>query len=286
MNAIKYLSVLVCLSLGYAAAAPNAAVRYKPFEFNKQEMVDALKQYDEEMYGPLPDRIDCEIQSYLENCEHINLMLKKHPDAPMRIPASNGSEVVLQADTPTSMTDFILSPGAESASKTLEWWRGQLERLRSVESVMFNQIFEEGGISPNKERKTTSDSMKEIISSGSEVRIVLVVESTCPSCKYQLGTMASLKQQYPGIEMKVFQLDSDVAAFKRNVLDIGLVGQVLTPEQRAQMNIKGWPYTRVINKDNEYVDDFYGSKPLVSMVQTIAYVAKKKVEENNEGGSE
>lgn len=253
------------------------AVRYKPVEFN-EELVESMKEYDRQMYDPLPNRIDCEMQSYLENCDHINLMLKKHPDAPMRIPTKEGTEVVLQPDTPTAFVDFILSPNQESAKKTLTFWRNQINRLESVSDSMYSEIFEQGGVIPGQTsiEHRSQPRLSEFINETEDLKLVMIVESSCPACKYQLGIVKNMADRFPNLNIVIYQLDQNFERFQQNVIDQGLTGEVLHPAKAEQVlkSIQGWPFTRITNTTTDYKLEFYGSKPTQSLVQEIAYAAK------------
>lgn len=279
INKWQFWLIVAISPISYSETAPIGAQAYKPVQFNA-ELVESLKEYDRQMYESLPNRIDCEIQTYLENCEHINFMLKKHPDAPMRIPTESGTEVVLRPDTPSSFVDFILSPNQQSAQRTLEYWRNNIKRMSDINDVMLSEIYEQGGISTGRENdpRNNQPRVNEFVAESTGLKLEMIIESSCPACKFQLGILDDIVEQFPNIEIVIIQIDSNLELFQRNVIDQGLNGVVLSQAQadRVLQSIKGWPYTRITNQETDHSISFYGTKIESALIQELAYAAKYK----------
>lgn len=273
------LSPLVALA-EQSTATPVGATQYRP-TVDYEAMFEAQKQYEMNLYSALPNRIDCEQQTYLENCEDINFLLKKHPDAPMRIPTAQGDEVVIKPDAPAPLVNFILNQSPEGARETVEWWRGQFRRFNRMEQMIVAEGYRQGGImngGPDGSPRTSFE--EQTIGTGEGVEITMITQSTCPACQYQLNVMDRVTAMYPDISLRVFQVDQDEEYFQRTILDQGYGGRVMTPAEVNSLNITGWPYTQVKSTVTNRHENFYGTKSIPSYRSVLTQVMM--TEESND----
>lgn len=273
IKAIKpYRAVsILLLALPWGSVSAEA-VQYRPMT-NFDEFFEAQKQYEKQLYSALPDRIDCETQQHLERCEDINFLLKKHPDAPIRLPSNDGQEVVIDANAPTPLVNFILSPDEDGAKQTLEWFRGLRGRMKSVQT----NILREGYREQASGDRPSTDGRSDLIGDGSSVEVVMVTESSCPACRFQLGVMSNLISLYPEMSVKVFQVNDDQTYFDREVIDKGFTGRVLSKEEVDALEITGWPYSIITDQSNTANEKFYGTKALPSMITLLARLSSQEV---------
>lgn len=247
----------------------------------------SVERYNEERENEkldqLPNILDCQNMQWMQSCTEVNRNAKKNPTAPIRVTNAAGLEFNFQPGTPSAVIRLQLEQSEAAADaylaymdqtwgeyhksaelfKMAKWKAGELQNMKGLDAAV-----------------AKNNAIKNIDTKS--VSLSVFVESTCPVCDRQLETLSKLKQRYPSLGIRVFQLDGDKEAFVRHVNKRGLAGRIVTPEERQkleQLGVVNWPRIWVDNTRVSRRQTLIGNKTLLQLedrLQAMTYVQTAK----------
>lgn len=275
--AITAALAFVLLS-GGAAATERSSQRES--DALAESMVKAMAQMkqlemrlEDEELAKLPDILHCQDMGWMRNCKEINRQAKKNPDVPLRVYNKDGLEFNFVPGTPSAVIRHQLELSKESAKALLKWHDESFAAYDQAGKVFNSAFWDVGGykhipdMNEIQERFNPKDFNKPVMS------ISTFVESTCPVCDVQLDNLLQVKQRYPEVTIRVFQMDGDAKAFKERVTDRGLIGRIVTDAERkhlmSKMGINAWPISWIDNINTKRREVMKGNKTMLQFEQVL-----------------
>ena len=232
----------------------------------------------------LPNILDCQNMKWLQNCSTLNRNAKKNPTAPMRFTNKDGIEFNFVPGTPSAVIRLQLEQSPEAAKALLAYYDttwGEYHKSAELYKMAKWQAGELQNMKGLDYAQSKNTAIKDINTNALSVSVF--VESTCSVCERQLDILSQVQRRYPKLQIKVFQLDQDKEAFRRNITERGLKGRVVKPEERQYLaqnqGIVAWPVTWVDNMVASRRQKLTGYKTLLQLedrLQAMTYIQTAK----------
>jgi hypothetical protein len=115
-------------------------------DLDPASLAKAIQLAEEEELSHIPDLIDCQRVSWMENCKAINKQAKKHPTMPIRLHDKNGHEWNFAPGTPSAMIYHQLEMTPESARALVEYLEKSFSLNKRAASTYKTALYEKGGM--------------------------------------------------------------------------------------------------------------------------------------------
>lgn len=237
-----------------------------------------LKIEDEQL-EKLPNILDCQNMQWMKNCTEINKQAKKNPNAPLRVENPKGVEFNFVPGTPSAVIRLQLEQTPEAAAAMVDYMDTTWGEYKKSSSLYQMELWKRGPM----ENIIGLDRAMELNEKPKAIRtealsVSVFIHSQCGACEVQLRTLAKLREKYPSLPIKVFQVDQDASAFKRKVSDQGLNGRMLSSAEASQVHKSGvikWPTIWIDNNQQKQRDTLSGTRSIVQIeerLQAMTYI--------------
>ncbi|MEQ9223824.1 MAG: hypothetical protein RJQ08_11545 [Salinisphaeraceae bacterium] len=289
MSAIKHI-----LWITLAASVSGTAISQEPTssvgDGNEEERSDLER---------LPDVLECNKFSWMENCEVLNRQAKRNPAAPIRARASDGTEYTFAPDTPSTVITHMLNPTSESASAMVARERRMRERdelAARLARIAIKQQYGEFGFGdfdgPGGEplsvqevqaqnAKNEASSLKNVRASQSidyeSVRVFVFYDSDCAYCRRSMPEWIQLKNAHPGLDLRLLQMNEDDRYLQlvRNEYELPAVPLTGAKREDILRRVETTPTVWIEDKSSKRTRVLSGYQSMSNLEREIAQVSQK-----------
>lgn len=239
--------------------------------------IHKVNQYDQKIEADrldkLPNILDCQNMEWMKNCSEINKNAKQNPNAPMRVVNPQGVEFNFVPGTPSAVIRLQLEQTPEAASQAVTYMDTTWGEYKKSANLYQMEVWKRGPMQNilGLDRAKAEAKLPKAISTD-DLTLSVFVHSQCGACAIQLTTLVKIKERYPKLQIKVFQVDQDSVAFKSKVTDVGLSGRVLSKAESKSVFDSGvtvWPTTWIDNKKQRQRDDLSGTRSFVQVEERL-----------------
>lgn len=211
---------------------------------------DATAGVEKEGRQPAP-LLDCKRLSWVKNCEDIDDIARKNPDAPLRLLTPDGIELNFVPGTPTAMIYHQINPSRETAKALYEYNAKYLDHMEKAAKVMRDYMTDigvmplamaknidaiEGGkpksadVIPGIVAKTAGKAIKP-----SNIRVWMFYDSKCGPCRQTIPEIYQFSKNNPAVDITLLQMDGDLDYVMSIRNDFGLKAGPIPEKDRATL---------------------------------------------------
>ncbi|WP_209064736.1 thioredoxin family protein [Endozoicomonas sp. G2_2] len=251
---------------------------------------------DAPRYDELPDVLDCKQFDWMKNCSALNRQAKRHPEAPIRAKAPDGTEYTFAPQTPTTVIAHMLDPSIETARAMVLRERRMAERDKNAAQYARQAIkeldggfgfseFEGGlesieGIRDKNAREQVSvlgSTVKKYDIASDKVRVYVFYDSNCGYCRKSLPEWKRLTDAHPDLDMRLLQLNDDTPFLSRVRSVFGLDAATLRGAKRKQImdRVTMTPTVWIQDEQSNKTTVLRGYQPMRDLEKAIARVSQE-----------
>jgi len=179
------------------------------------QMSTLMREAEERELNSLPDVLNCTHMEWMTTCSSINKQAKKNPHAPVRVKTKDGLEMNFAPGTPSAVMAYMLDPNEATTSAYLDYIEQTHLHNEGLAHRYKAAYYQRGGIANIVSAEST---LREITENRAiDTRSVIVnifYDSTCPHCKTLMKNMRTVKERYPELQVRFFQIDADTNAMR------------------------------------------------------------------------
>lgn len=237
------------------------------------QVSDYQQKREEQELAKLPNIMDCQNMTWMQNCTEVNKQAKKNPNAPIRVTNKTGLEFNFVPGTPSPMIRLQLEQTPEAAMAALKYMDSTWGEYKKSAGLYQNAMWEAGplkNIIGLDKAKAIADAPKQI--NTQDLSVSVFVHSMCGACEVQLSTYEKLQERYPNLKITVFQFDENPDGFKVKVTDKGLKGRMLNAleaHNALKAGVEKWPTTWIDNTKMKQRESLAGVKSIVQLEERL-----------------
>lgn len=198
------------------------------------------REAEERELNNIPDALNCTHMEWMKTCSSINKQAKKNPNAPLRVMTKDGLEMNFAPGTPSAVMAYMLDPNDQTVAAYMDFIEKSYLHNEALAQRYTASYYKRGGIADIVSAEATMQKLtaNRAIDTGA-VMVNIFYESSCPHCKTLMKNMKEVKEKYPELQVRLFQLDSDVNAMKELASMHGMPVRLATPEERQRLEQSG-----------------------------------------------